>query len=47
MLGITAGKAPSFAKNYMQENDTIQQALAAYVRDVKNKTFPDASHCFV
>jgi 3-methyl-2-oxobutanoate hydroxymethyltransferase len=46
MLGITVGKTPSFSKNYMQGNETIQQAVSAYVSEVKNKAFPDSSHCF-
>jgi len=46
ILGFTHGKTPSFSKNYMLENNDIQQAISAYVSDVKNKSFPDASHCF-
>ena len=45
ILGIS-GKAPSFSKNYMQQQDSIQDAIAAYVGEVKNNSFPDASHCF-
>ncbi len=46
MLGITSGKKPSFSKNYMQEHGDIDQAVNAYVSEVKSKAFPDASHCF-
>ena len=45
ILGISS-KAPSFAKNFMQQHDSIQEAVSAYVSDVKNRSFPDASHCF-
>jgi 3-methyl-2-oxobutanoate hydroxymethyltransferase len=46
ILGITDGKIPSFAKNFMQDQDDIKSAFSAYVSEVKNKSFPDDSHCF-
>jgi len=46
MLGITPGKPPSFSKNYMLESDSIEVAISNYASDVKNRKFPDASHCF-
>jgi 3-methyl-2-oxobutanoate hydroxymethyltransferase len=46
MLGITYGKPPSFSKNYMLQQGSIESAIAAYVSDVKNQSFPDSSHCF-
>lgn len=44
MLGITVGKTPKFAKNYLAENDSIQAAIAAYVSEVKTGAFPTAEH---
>lgn len=46
MLGITYGKTPSFSKNFMAQHGTIDEAIKAYVSDVKSKSFPDTSHCF-
>ncbi len=46
VLGITEGKAPSFSKNYMQQNNSIEDAIKDYVSEVKNGIFPDQSHCF-
>ncbi len=39
ILGITPGKTPPFAKNYMQ-NCSIQQAVQNYIQEVKSGTFP-------
>lgn len=41
MLGITRGKLPRFVKNFMVGNDSIENAIRAYVAEVKAKTFPD------
>ncbi len=46
LIGITPDRPPSFSKNFMLENDSIETAISAYVTAVKNKTFPAASHCF-
>jgi len=46
ILGITDGKIPSFAKDFMRDHDDITQAISAYVSEVKNRTFPDESQCF-
>jgi 3-methyl-2-oxobutanoate hydroxymethyltransferase len=46
MLGITPGKRPSFSKDFLAEAGSIPAALAAYVRAVKDGSFPDASHSF-
>ena len=39
ILGITPGKTPPFAKNYMQ-NCSIQQAAQNYIAEVKSGAFP-------
>jgi len=46
MLGIYGGKVPRFAKNFMDGAAGIEQAVAAYVRAVKEKRFPAAEHGF-
>ena len=55
LLGIYTGvaakkpadyKAPRFAKNFLAETGTIQQAIAHYVMAVKNKTFPATEHSY-
>ena len=46
MLGITPGKRPSFSKDFLAEAGSIPAALAAYVRAVKDGSFPGASHSF-
>ena len=40
MLGVTQGKVPKFAYNFMNEASTIQEAMNAYVRAVKEQRFP-------
>lgn len=46
ILGISAGQIPRFAKNYMQQAGSIQQAVEQYVSEVKQGIFPDAQHSF-
>lgn len=46
MLGIYAGKSPKFSKNFMAGQTSIQEAIAAYVKEVKNGTFPALEHSF-
>jgi 3-methyl-2-oxobutanoate hydroxymethyltransferase len=46
MLGIYGGKVPRFAKNFMDGAGGIEQAVAAYVRAVKDGSFPAAEHGF-
>ena len=41
MLGMTLGKMPKFVRNFMQETGSIKEAMAAYVRAVKDGSFPD------
>jgi len=40
MVGLTIGKLPPFAKNFLQASDSIQQAIALYVSEVKQGLFP-------
>lgn len=47
MLGINLGKNPKFVRNFMADHDSVQSALAAYVRAVKDGSFPDnATHAW-
>ncbi|MEJ8812873.1 3-methyl-2-oxobutanoate hydroxymethyltransferase [Variovorax ureilyticus] len=41
MLGVNLGKPPKFVRNFMTGSDSIEHALRAYVRAVKDGTFPD------
>ena len=40
MLGVTQGKVPKFAHNFMNESGTILGAMKAFVNAVKEKQFP-------
>lgn len=46
MLGLTPGKPYKFVKNFMQETGNITEAIKAYVKAVKNQTFPSQEHCY-
>ncbi len=55
LLGIYTGiadkkpgdyKAPRFAKNFLCETNSIQQAITNYVQAVKNKSFPSIEHSY-
>jgi 3-methyl-2-oxobutanoate hydroxymethyltransferase len=55
LLGIYTGaasknpaefKSPRFVKNFLQGTNSIQAAVAAYVKAVKNKTFPAQEHSY-
>jgi len=46
ILNITEGHKPSFSKNFIAGNNSIQAAIESYVSEVKNQQFPDDSHSF-
>jgi 3-methyl-2-oxobutanoate hydroxymethyltransferase len=47
MLGLSlTGRSPKFVKNFMAGRSSIQDALRAYVAEVKAQTFPAAEHGF-
>ena len=46
VLGITQGRMPRFVKNYMTGRDSQLEALRAYVRSVKDRSYPAQEHCF-
>ena len=45
-LGIQPGRAARFVRNFMAGSDSIEAALTAYVRAVKDGSFPAPEHCF-
>jgi 3-methyl-2-oxobutanoate hydroxymethyltransferase len=46
MLGIFPGKRPRFVKDFMQGQPSIFAAVEAYVRAVREKSFPGPEHTF-
>ncbi|MCH7822597.1 MAG: 3-methyl-2-oxobutanoate hydroxymethyltransferase [Proteobacteria bacterium] len=46
ILDITQGRTPRFVKNFQQGHDSPLAALQAYVRAVKDRTYPAPEHCF-
>ena len=46
MLGIFPGKRPRFVKDFMTGQPSILAAVEAYVRAVKEGTFPGPEHTF-
>ncbi|MBM4207838.1 MAG: 3-methyl-2-oxobutanoate hydroxymethyltransferase [Gammaproteobacteria bacterium] len=46
MLGISFGKRPRFSKNFLLGEDSIESAIHAYRKAVKNAEFPAPEHCY-
>lgn len=46
MLGITLDITPSFVRDFLAGAGSVQNALAAYVAAVRDKTFPADEHAF-
>ena len=46
MLGVTMQGTPSFVRDFLAETGNVQDALAAYVKAVKDSVFPAAEHAF-
>ncbi|WP_027816801.1 3-methyl-2-oxobutanoate hydroxymethyltransferase [Paraburkholderia bannensis] len=46
MLGIFPGKRPRFVKDFMEGQPNIESAVRAYVKAVKEGTFPGPEHVF-
>jgi 3-methyl-2-oxobutanoate hydroxymethyltransferase len=47
VLGITQGRMPRFVKNFQKGRDAPLDALRAYVRAVKDRSYPAEEHCFL
>jgi 3-methyl-2-oxobutanoate hydroxymethyltransferase len=41
MLGINLGKMPKFVRNFMADAGSVKGAFEAYIRAVKDGSFPD------
>ena len=46
MLDVFPGRKPRFVKNFMEGQCGVHGAVSAYVRAVKDKTYPAPEHCF-
>lgn len=46
VLGITGGVQPRFVKDFMAEAGSIPEALAAFVRAVRQREFPGSEHSY-
>jgi len=46
ILNIYPGKKARFVKNFMQGAESIADAVAHYVADVKSGAFPSVEHSF-
>lgn len=46
ILGIAPDHMPKFAKNFMEQGGSIQDAVERYVKAVKGGSFPDPEHWF-
>jgi len=46
MLDIYPGRKARFVKNFMQGTGTVKGAIEAYVKAVKDKSFPGPEHSF-
>lgn len=47
LLGISAGKAPRFVKNFLASSPGgVREAVRAYVQAVKDRSFPAREHSF-
>jgi 3-methyl-2-oxobutanoate hydroxymethyltransferase len=46
MLGLTPGKRPSFSKDFLVDMNSVNDAISAYVKEVKQCNFPTAEHSY-
>ena len=46
MLGIFPGRKARFVRDFMAGSPSVQAAIEAYVKAVKDKSFPAPEHCF-
>ena len=43
---VTLGRKPRFVRNFMDGGKDIESAIGAYVKAVKDKSYPAPEHCF-
>ncbi|MDH3266635.1 MAG: 3-methyl-2-oxobutanoate hydroxymethyltransferase [Gammaproteobacteria bacterium] len=46
ILDITQGRTPRFVRNFQEEHTSPLEAVEAYVKAVKDRSYPAAEHCF-
>ncbi len=46
MLGITPGRRPKFVRNFMDEAGSLSEGVTAYIKAVRNRSYPGAEHSF-
>jgi 3-methyl-2-oxobutanoate hydroxymethyltransferase len=46
MLGVFPGKTARFVRNFMDRQSSIEGAIRAYIKAVKDNCFPAPEHCF-
>ncbi|QCI17601.1 3-methyl-2-oxobutanoate hydroxymethyltransferase [Buchnera aphidicola (Acyrthosiphon lactucae)] len=46
LLGITEGKKPSFTKNFLSENGSIQKSIQKYIYEVEKGIYPNKKYSF-
>lgn len=46
MLDVFPGKKARFVRNFMAGQASIEGAVRAYIKAVKDKSFPAPEHCF-
>ncbi len=46
LLGMYPGKPAKFVKNFLADNDGIQNAVKDYVKAVREGRFPSPEHCY-
>ncbi|MDC8759588.1 3-methyl-2-oxobutanoate hydroxymethyltransferase [Janthinobacterium fluminis] len=46
LLGVFPGRKARFVRNFMEGQGSIDDAVSAYVRAVKDGSFPAPEHCF-
>lgn len=46
MLGVFPGKTARFVRNFMDGEPSIEAAIRAYIKAVKESAFPAPEHCF-
>jgi len=45
-IGVFPGRKARFVKNFMEGQTSIEGAVRAFIREVKEGSFPAAEHCF-
>ncbi|MGB1556571.1 MAG: 3-methyl-2-oxobutanoate hydroxymethyltransferase [Oceanococcaceae bacterium] len=46
ILGVSRGRVPRFVKNFLSGRDDVEEAMRAYVQEVKSGAYPAPEHGF-